>query len=86
MPRRHDDEEDLDPREYPEAEDADGDDTDTDGCPYCGAEVYEDAERCPSCDTYISREDAPPRMPRWIFVTAIVCLVIALGWVFGWWW
>ncbi len=49
-------------------------------CPYCGADVYEDAERCPSCGKYISREDAPSRVPLWIKLTALVCIVVAVGW------
>jgi hypothetical protein len=49
-------------------------------CPYCGAAVYEDAERCPRCENYISREDAPSRTPLWVKLTALVCLAVAIGW------
>jgi predicted nucleic acid-binding Zn ribbon protein len=61
----------------------DEDSTDTVPCPYCGAPVYEDAERCPACENYLSEEDAPSRKPRWILWTAIVCLVVARGWAVG---
>jgi hypothetical protein len=64
----------------------DDDDLETVPCPYCGKEVYEEAERCPHCEQYISREDAPARKPLWIVAGALVCLVLAVGWVFGWWW
>ncbi len=58
--------------------DDDGDDTVP--CPYYGAAVYEDAERCPRCENYISREDTPSGVPLWIKLTALVCIVVALGW------
>jgi endogenous inhibitor of DNA gyrase (YacG/DUF329 family) len=74
----YDDEADRDDREYPGPED----DDETVPCPYCGAEVYEDAERCPHCESYISREDAPARKPWWIAWGVFVCLLIVLGWIF----
>jgi ribosomal protein S27E len=48
---------DSDP-DFDEAYDVDyGDDDDSESltisCPECGAEVYEDAVRCPVCDNYI---------------------------------
>ncbi len=49
---------DSDP-DFDEAYDVDYGDDDDDGesltisCPECGAEVYEDAVRCPVCDNYI---------------------------------
>jgi uncharacterized paraquat-inducible protein A len=73
---------DLDDFEYPEPDDGDGDD-ETDVCPYCHADIYEDAVRCPSCERYLSREDAPSSQPRWVLATAMVCLLIALWWAFG---
>ena len=47
-------------------------------CPYCGAAVYEEAERCPHCENYISREDAPSSVPLWIKLTALVCRLTAM--------
>jgi hypothetical protein len=52
-------------------------------CPYCKEPVYEDAERCPHCENYLSLEDAPSHHPWWLVLGVIVCLIIALGWVFG---
>ncbi len=65
----------------------DDDDDDTDACPYCGAAIYGDAVRCPRCGNYLSREDAPSRQPLWIVLTAVVCLLVVLGWILsrrGW--
>jgi endogenous inhibitor of DNA gyrase (YacG/DUF329 family) len=60
------------------------DDDATAPCPHCGAEIYDDAERCPECGGYVSREEAPPaRRPLWVIVGAVICLVIALGWIVG---
>jgi hypothetical protein len=69
-----DDEGDLDFSEEDEGDD-------TVPCPYCGAAAYEGAERCPRCENYISREDAPSQIPLWIKATAVVCLVAAVAWI-----
>jgi uncharacterized paraquat-inducible protein A len=59
------------------------DESDTVPCPHCGRDVYEDAERCPSCGQYLTREDAPPRQ-SWTFrILAIICLIVALAWAFN---
>jgi uncharacterized protein (DUF983 family) len=51
-------------------------------CPYCGAEMFEDAPQCAACGNYISVEDHPAApKPTWIVVTAVLCLIMALGWV-----
>ena len=62
---------------YDDGED-DGDDTVP--CPYCGAAIHEEAERCPHCESYISGEDAPSSVPVWVKLTALVCLLVAVGW------
>jgi predicted nucleic acid-binding Zn ribbon protein len=64
----------------------DDDDT-TDDCPHCGASIYDDAEQCPKCRMYLSREDAPALQGRswWFVALAILCLVVALGWVLRRW-
>src|SRR5262249_31974073 len=55
-------ESDQDPGEY-------DDEVEEVPCPYCGEPVYEQAEICPHCRSYVSREDAPRRpVPRWIWV------------------
>ena len=56
-------------------------------CPNCRREVYEQAEQCPRCGAYLSREDAPRSThPRWIILTAILLLialiVAASSWIF----
>jgi hypothetical protein len=52
-------------------------------CPHCRREMLEDAERCPSCGHYISREDAPPGpKPWWIVLGVIVCLYVVWTWIF----
>ncbi|NBW95486.1 MAG: hypothetical protein EBR28_01830 [Planctomycetia bacterium] len=62
--------------------DEDGDDEPTVPCPYCRAEMIEDAPQCPACGRYVSAEDHPgPRQPLWIIATAVVCLAMAIGWV-----
>jgi hypothetical protein len=66
------DSEDLDERDDPDESDTDDDEGDehaeTVACPYCGKPVYEGAELCPHCKSFISFEDAPPpRRPWWIW-------------------
>lgn len=52
-------------------------------CPYCRREILEDSPRCPYCERFISEEDhAPPGKPLWVIVTALICLAMALWWVF----
>ena len=54
-------------------------------CPYCRRDVIEDAERCPYCEHYISKEDAPPeRKPWWIVVGVIACLYVVYRWNVWW--
>jgi hypothetical protein len=74
--------------EWDAEDDADiGDDSDdepTVSCPYCRREILEDSPRCPYCERYISAEDhAGPKKPLWIIATALVCLGVALWWVFA---
>ncbi len=74
----HDDRADLDPGEYPEPDEEDSDDTVP--CPHCRKPVYEGAERCPHCETYLSAEDAPTRRPWWVLVGALLALTVAVLW------
>lgn len=68
-------------------EDDDTEDWDDDGeplvpCPWCRREIPEDAPRCPYCEHYISREDAPaPAKPWWILIGALLALLGALVWI-----
>jgi hypothetical protein len=35
-------------------------------CPKCGADIYEDAVRCPICGDYVTRSTSPwPGRPMW---------------------
>jgi len=79
------DEDDLDDREFPNPADVDDSESvDTDPCRYCGRPVYEQAEVCPHCGNFISRQDSlPSRKPLWIIAGAIVTLgLIVVGWIF----
>jgi predicted amidophosphoribosyltransferase len=50
-------------------------------CPYCKAEILEDAERCPRCENYLSAEDAPAgsSKPLWIWVLLIVATLLMVA-------
>jgi hypothetical protein len=75
----HDDD-DLDDREWPDDEGEDEDDDETVPCPHCRMPVYEDAEQCPSCGKYLSREDVPWRRPFWLLVGVVMGLLIVAYW------
>jgi hypothetical protein len=63
----------------------DGDEEPTAPCPHCGREVLEDAERCPFCERYLSKEDAPPgRKPWWIILGVVACLAVVYMWNARW--
>jgi uncharacterized paraquat-inducible protein A len=70
-----------DPETYPAGVYAD-DERGVVPCPYCRAEIDEEAERCPKCGTYVSAEDAPPerKSAAWIVLMALA-LLAALAWV-----
>ena len=75
----------LDDDEGPDEYDYDDEVSETCPCPECGAEVYEDAERCPHCGAYITFATGPwSGRPSWWIVLGIVgvacaVLVLALG-------
>ena len=69
-------------RDEPDEFDRDHDDDPaTVACPYCRKEIFEEAELCPHCGSYISFEDAPRRHPRWLVAGVLVCITIVLIWV-----
>ena len=81
MPVQRDHDEDW---EDESAWEEDDDDNYTVPCPYCKRPIYEDAERCPYCEHYLSEEDAPPaRKPWWIIAGAVICLYVVYRWVAG---
>jgi len=64
--------------EFPDEDPCDDDLSETVACPECGAEVYEDAVRCPVCGTYIpSGSGLFANRPGWWIAVAIL-LVLAL--------
>jgi uncharacterized paraquat-inducible protein A len=75
------DAENWDDFEPDEPEDEDDDD-ETIPCPHCGQPVYEDAERCPHCERYLSQEDAPAgRKPVWIIIGAVAVMTVVYIWI-----
>ncbi len=72
-------------RELPDRSDMDDGSDDgepTMPCPYCKAIVYEDAEICTHCGSYISEEDAPLRLPTWMIVGLVLTfLILVFGWI-----
>ena len=88
MPRWREPEDD-DPGLSYDPDDADWPDEDEDEptipCPHCRREILEDAEWCPYCEHYLSREDAPPqRKPWWIVGGVIACLYVVYRWNVWW--
>jgi hypothetical protein len=77
----HDDDEDDD-SDYSGFDTSGEDDDATAPCPFCGVAVYDDAERCPACGNYVSREDAPAsKTPLWIIVGLALCILIVIVWL-----
>jgi hypothetical protein len=75
-----------DDREFDEVDDVpeDDDEEPTLPCPYCRREILEDAERCPYCGSYISREDAPAHKPWWLILGVGACLYVVYRWIVPW--
>jgi predicted nucleic acid-binding Zn ribbon protein len=74
-----DDEEDLDDSEAPDDADLDdADAADETPCPLCGKVIYEQAQRCPHCGSFVSAEHLRNRKPLWFVVGLIVCLIVVL--------
>jgi hypothetical protein len=63
----------LDESEYPDEDESDDDSTETAPCPHCGAEVYEDAVRCPVCGEYVTTGgNIWSGRPLWWIVLAVL--------------
>ena len=75
-------EDDDNPDDEEPDEPQDEDDVETIPCPHCGKPVYEEAERCPHCELYLSREDAPAgRKPVWIIIGAAAGMTAVYIWI-----
>jgi hypothetical protein len=75
----YDDEDEPDDDDESPYEDDGGDDDPTMPCPYCGADVYDDAVRCPACEQYLSDEERTSVNQRpWVVVTAVFLLALTL--------
>ena len=66
-------------------EDEDWDDEDNVApCGNCGQDIYDDAERCPYCGEYISREDRRfTGKPWWIILGVLLSFFVIYGWIIG---
>jgi hypothetical protein len=82
----YDAEHDYDPEEpetYPQGL-YDDDGPPTVPCPYCKREILEDVERCPYCENYLSREDAPRSSKSWLWIGAMALALLAAAlWAAG---
>ena len=79
-----DDRDDPDESDQDVGEDADG--SELVPCPYCQEKIVEEAEICPHCGSFISREEIPTSKPRWFTIAVVVTLILVLFvWVIkGW--
>jgi len=50
-------------------------------CPECGADVYEDAEQCPTCGQYIVHSTSPWRGKPWWWVVLGLAGIMAMLWL-----
>lgn len=78
MAERNEDAEVEDP-EGPDASDIN--DSETDPCPKCGAQVYEDTIRCPRCGTYLNEDEFAPHIPQWVWIGLALALIVVLLWI-----
>jgi predicted amidophosphoribosyltransferase len=55
-------------------------------CPECGDDIYEDAEQCPLCGTYIVHQHSPwAKRPLWwvaLGLLGVISVIITLCWGF----
>ncbi|MBI2920713.1 MAG: zinc-ribbon domain-containing protein [Planctomycetes bacterium] len=85
MPWRHDpDDDEPEFEEEDSSEQADESDV-TQPCPECGREIYDDAERCPHCGHYVTREEGSgPGWPLWMKIAAALALAAVGLWLLSW--
>ncbi len=73
---------DLEDREYPDIED---DEEMTIPCPKCGAEVFDDADQCPSCGWYLIHDTRAwsGKSIWWIALGLLGIIAVILALAFG---
>lgn len=85
-----DDDDDDDSEVYEESVEANSQDLQTLPCPYCKADVYEGADVCPKCGSFVTFDDlseASSTKSKWFMVAAILLIAIfggvvgALTWI-----
>ena len=71
---------DLDDREYPDADSWEDDSTDTRACPACGTDVYEDADQCPVCGEFLTPDTRLwSDKPTWWIILGILGIVTLIA-------
>ncbi len=63
----------------PYCDGADSLDDDTLPCPLCGVEVFQDAQKCPSCGGWITATLGTRRKGSWMLVAILVVALIVLA-------
>lgn len=81
MPNDWDEDRDDEPFEDEVDDSWDDDDVDLVACPQCGADVYEEAERCPYCGSYIVRSSSLWQNKPWWWVALGLVGIMAVIWL-----
>jgi hypothetical protein len=55
-------------------------------CPHCGEDVFDDAEQCPACGSWLVRDRRPlTGRPSWFVLLGFVGVLLAiLTWIVCW--
>lgn len=54
-------------------------------CPFCKAEIWEDAPSCPACGNQLGGADMPAqRQPWWVLITALLLLYLFVRTLLPW--
>ena len=72
------DEDGYDENEEPDYDFDGGGEDDTAPCPYCGAEIYEDADVCSHCGSFVLMQDTRTGLSPWVKWTAWTLLILLL--------
>jgi uncharacterized protein (DUF983 family) len=65
---------------------ADADEETTIPCPHCGGDVFDGAEQCPACGSWITGDQrAVTGRPSWFVVLGVIVALLAiLTWIVWW--